>query len=92
MRLLVAVACVAVIAFVGYFFWGEWNAYRAREEVQTAAVARVEQSRQNIEALLKTAPPEWNTVPTMCRQLMKIPNPANAGREGFVEDCRILGY
>ncbi|MDH7786328.1 hypothetical protein QBD01_002349 [Ochrobactrum sp. 19YEA23] len=33
MKLLVGAACVAVIAFVGYFFWGE---YQRREEQKIA--------------------------------------------------------
>lgn len=31
MKVLVGLACAAIIAFVGYFFWGEWQASRDRE-------------------------------------------------------------
>lgn len=33
MKTIVAIACVAVIAFVGYFFWEEW---RSSEAVRVA--------------------------------------------------------
>jgi len=35
LRTLVGVAAVAMIAFVGYFFWGEWQ--RAQSEAKAAA-------------------------------------------------------
>lgn len=31
MKVLVGLACVAVVAFVGYFFWGEWQDSQRRE-------------------------------------------------------------
>ena len=37
MKALVGATCIAVIAFVGYFFWGEYAKETAREK---AAVAR----------------------------------------------------
>lgn len=42
LRLLVACASLAVIAFVGYFFWGEWQrleAEQVRNERNDAALA-----------------------------------------------------
>lgn len=35
MRLLVGATCVAVIAFIGYFFWGE---YQARQKQKLAEI------------------------------------------------------
>lgn len=29
MKVLIGLACVAVIAFVGYYFWGEWQKVEA---------------------------------------------------------------
>lgn len=40
MRLLIAAACVAVIAFVGYFFWGEYIDAQARERTAEANALR----------------------------------------------------
>lgn len=36
MRTLIGAACIAVIAFVGYYFWGEWSRTQA-ESVEQAA-------------------------------------------------------
>lgn len=43
MRFLYAAAAVAVLAFVGYFFLGEWGRYRARTEAaETEKALRAE--------------------------------------------------
>lgn len=40
MRLLIAAACVAVIAFVGYFFWGEYSQSQARAQYAQAKIEK----------------------------------------------------
>lgn len=50
MKALLGLACVAVIAFVAYFFWGEWQTARLAAEARQLATAiaesrRVDQSR-----------------------------------------------
>lgn len=50
MKVLVGLACVAVIAFIGYFFWGEWQAARKADEATQLAASiaearRVDQTR-----------------------------------------------
>ena len=47
MRFLVGAACVAVIAFVGYYFWGE---YQQSQAASRAAQAR---NKANLEQLTK---------------------------------------
>lgn len=39
MRTLVAAACIAVLAFVGYYFWGEYEKSVARAEAERRAEA-----------------------------------------------------
>lgn len=36
MKILVGFACVALIAFVGYFFWGEWQKADAPRQAEIA--------------------------------------------------------
>lgn len=38
LKILVGAACVAVLAYAGYFFWGEYRAYEANRQAQQAAV------------------------------------------------------
>lgn len=56
MRLLVGLACVAVIAFVGYFFWGEWQRSQDAEAASRLAAfietcAEIEQSGEVADTL-----------------------------------------
>lgn len=37
MRFLISVACICIIAFVGYFFWGEYEKQQASQRAATAA-------------------------------------------------------
>jgi len=39
-KALIAAACVAVIAAVGYYFWGEWQGRQARLQQQEFAERR----------------------------------------------------
>jgi predicted negative regulator of RcsB-dependent stress response len=47
MRFLIGAACVAVIAFVGYFFWGEYNKSQAIERAMQAAQQAKTEQRDN---------------------------------------------
>lgn len=43
MKALIAIACTAVIAAVGYYFWGEFSDARARSAAQSAHEADLAQ-------------------------------------------------
>jgi Tfp pilus assembly protein PilE len=46
MKALVAVTCIAVLAAVGYFFWGEYRTYLIRAEADMqASMERAERAR-----------------------------------------------
>lgn len=45
MKILISAACIAVLAFVGYFFWGEYEKRQALQEMKQA-VERVEQANR----------------------------------------------
>lgn len=58
MKVLIGAACVAIIAFVGYFFWGE---YQSRLELQAReAAAQKLMCNQMVSELKSDTPsPEW---------------------------------
>jgi len=51
-KALVSAACVAVIAFVGYFFWGEWNQNQKDTELAAVRDSALVQACQRVAAEL----------------------------------------
>lgn len=99
MKVLVGAACVAVLAFVGYFFWNEWQDRLARERAMELVTRLAEQrgaerlrASQNIELLTATAPESRKAPGAMCRHLLKIEGDEALGSySSYIEDCRTLG-
>lgn len=58
MRVLVAATCIAVLAVIGYFFWGEWSETRrlaAEQQAVQAAAAQLAKDRAPCIPLVQTA-------------------------------------
>ena len=51
MKLLVGLACVAIVAFVGYFFWGEWQ---SSEQGRLAEVAFMHNCHRDVGELFES--------------------------------------
>ena len=78
MKVLVAAACVALIAFVGYFFWSEWRKAEDTRLNQEFVVAR-SACVINLE--------EYRRILTVSRPEDSTRSPARAK----VEDCMSRG-
>ncbi|GHC61485.1 hypothetical protein [Limoniibacter endophyticus] len=95
MKALVASACIAVIAFVGYYFWGEYEA-RARQVARVeAATARNKADRDEIFELANANPGETDMASAWCRlTVMRLDGGKLAGnREAarLVTNCMRFG-
>ncbi|WEK05777.1 MAG: hypothetical protein P0Y65_05840 [Candidatus Devosia phytovorans] len=91
MKILVGLASVAVIAFVGYFFWGEWQQRQAQEQLRVAANEERARAQDSLQLLTATAPASRNTVPLMCRYLRSAPDGIAIDFEQSLKDCEVLG-
>lgn len=89
MRILYALAAVAVIAFVGYFFLGEWGNYRTR-----MAAAETEKAlRAELFELAGAEPWATENVKIWCRATQSRTDLAgNETAKRALESCRHLGF
>lgn len=92
-RLLVIVACMAIIAAVGYYFWGEYRASRARAE----AVADERAAHAELFEYAKAKRSEPEKVARWCKNLaakMERDIEARTNRivRQAVSNCRYFGY
>lgn len=93
MKALVAAACIAVLAFVGYFFWGEYSKAKAIAD----EAARIESVRSEIFDLAKGSAglSQTEKARSYCDLLNKINtnNPEKShARERVLQNCRYFGY
>lgn len=91
MRILVAVACVAIISFVGYYFWTEYSAARMAAEREAAA----EEARRELFELAGAEPGETAVVRTYCREIEDRVDSGdlrdNSFAQNVLNNCRALG-
>jgi len=91
MKALIAAACIAVLAFVGYYFWGEYSKYEARQE----AMRQTENLRKGLFTLAKAEDGNVLKVRHFCDLMTKINtnNPDRSlERESVIRTCRDFGY
>ncbi len=84
-KVLVAVACVAVIAFVGVFFFERWQAAEASRKA--AAAAEIARAQRNVLALTCPKVLEDNK---MMRWGRKLPDPE--GTKAAAARCEAAGF
>lgn len=93
MKALVAATCIAVLAFVGYFFWNEYEKRSARNE----RAASIEHAHTEIMDLAKgaaglsDAEKARNYCSVLERSNRNNPTPSSA-REQIIKNCRRFGY
>lgn len=90
-RILVATACVAVLSFVGYFFWGEYSKHRAAAE----RAEGIERARSEIFEFAKAKPHETQKVRDWCKmtnERLKTDLADNELARGVVRNCRYFDY
>jgi len=93
MKALVAAACIAVLAFVGYYFWGEYE----RARVAAAYAESVENSRKEIFSLAAKSVGlnDEQRARSYCDVLNRI-NQNNSDksseRDRVLSNCRSLGF
>lgn len=100
LKLLVGTACVAVIAAVGYFFWGEYDQYSQRvereQEIEAAKVEREQQFEAAKNELFKYAeaePGDFVKVKVYCRDTnVRRDHSENPFIKQILTNCRALGY
>ena len=91
MKALIATACIAVIAAVGYYFWGEWQS--ARERAYRAA--ELEGARNELFEFAKAKPHETEKVRVWCRAADKAIETTLRDNEiaiQAVRNCRYFDY
>jgi len=89
MKALVAAACIAILAVVGYFFYGE--AQQAAE--RAAHQDRVEEARRELFRLTIAKPHELQYVISYCESLASggLRN-KTAGQRQTIATCQLAGY
>lgn len=94
MKALIAAACLAVIAAVGYYFWGEFAEWRSASADQAAA-------RQEIYRLAGVQPgtrDEMGRVIRWCKAIDEklsdngFTGEATSTARRVVQNCRFFGY
>ncbi len=90
-RSLVAAAAIAIIAVVGYYFWGEYQQSSRRAEAEK----RIEGVRAELFDLAKAEPSETNKVTEFCKNIETLL--ASSLKENSMaiqvgKNCRALGY
>lgn len=91
MKVLTAAACVAIVLFVGYFFFGEYKEHRERAQ----RAERREEAREELFRLANAEPYEIDKVQSFCvllRDRARKDDSANEMIEILVRNCRGLGY
>lgn len=102
MRLLVAAACIAILAAVGYFFWGEYQAAAdgklradAAEAVRQLRVEADRKAREEIFRLAYAEPDEEDMASGWCKlTAMRAEDghlKGNKEAERIVQNCKRLG-
>ncbi|PWJ73826.1 hypothetical protein C7441_1259 [Pseudaminobacter salicylatoxidans] len=95
MKALVAAACIAVLAFVGYYFLGEYSDYSARQASASAAAAKMEDAREEIFKLAEADPHEPKVAASWCRLTAMRLNGGNLDGNNqaarIVANCKMLG-
>lgn len=91
MRILIGATCIAVLAAVGYYFWGEWQT--------SARSAQIEQSREGARAelfrLAGAEPGDSASVRGFCKLMADKRYRDNDNSEftaTLVRNCSALGY
>lgn len=93
MNRLVAATCVAVLAAVGYFFWGEYGSFRANADKE----ARASDARKELFELAQAGENERDKVVSFCNDVDNIiqniasPDTVEMWRQ-VKKNCRVLGY
>ncbi|TPM92730.1 hypothetical protein [Mesorhizobium sp. B2-1-3A] len=91
LKILIAAACVAVIAAVGYFALGEYKAYRLRAEIEAGR----ESARAELFDLAKAKPYEIDKVRDFCKTMSDRRYGGDDNSEMvriLVRNCSGLGY
>lgn len=95
MKTLVAITCLAVLAAVGYFFWGEYNVYAAKEARIAAATAQRDQIRRDIYRLAAADPDEHDVARTFCKASklrLEWEKSPSSQQQAIVQGCKQLGF
>lgn len=88
MRALIAAACVAIIAAVGYFFFGEWQ-----EAQRSAKIARsIEAARAELVGIVGSSSPAH--LQTFCEGNAGVIKAIGGSRDDkrIERNCHLLGY
>lgn len=93
MKALVVVTCVAVLAAVGYYFWGEYGSFRAKSDRE----ARADGARKELFELAQAGEYERDKVVSFCNGvdniIQNIASPDTVDMWQQVKtNCRVLGY
>jgi len=87
MKALVAVTCIAVLAAVGFFFWGEYSEHRANSVER----ANKDAALQEMFSIANAEPNDTEKVRRMCQNIDKLPT-QNDLTQRVAQNCRFFGY
>lgn len=94
LKRVVAMAAVAVIAAVGYYFWSEYSAYRARQDAELTT----ERARAELFEQAEAGPGDAASVRVWCKIVSDRLDTGGYSASGaearrrLVSNCRALGY
>ncbi len=90
MRYLIGAACIAVIAAVGYYFWGEWQAHQAA----VARDADIKRAESALYEALKLEPGDIAGARSWCRSIRDDRDIIRDEdfRNSILETCRALRH
>lgn len=94
MKILVGLASVAVIAFVGYFFWGEWQT-RQTELAIRSQLALSERARASLFNQANLEPGDEAGLADYCQRISDLTVWRLKDNEvalATAHNCRVLGY
>lgn len=96
MRFLIGAACIAVIAFVSYFFWSEYSTKVAISNAVQAQESAANKARTELFRLANADEGEVSMVRAWCKYAeMRTddgPWTGNVQIEQAVSNCRTFGY
>lgn len=94
MKQLVALTCLAVLAAVGYFFWGEYETHSARKARVAAATAQQDKIRRDIYRLAAADPDERDVALTFCKASklrLDWEQSPSSSQQAIVQGCKQIG-
>lgn len=93
MKALIAAACIAIIAAVGFYFWGEFATWRAANQRQ----ANENEARAELFKLANVTPGSPDAIPRMqawCKAISDVSRnePNNEAARALTRNCRAFDY